>query len=566
MSRPQTVNQLSDNDHKIYWTSEQYLKNTGASPEELIGGIVDGERDCGLDAVYVFANGICLSDDSSPRDLGRNARLDLVLLQVKDSPGFGEDPIDKLFVNLPRLLQFDRDEGNLVQFANSRVVESTRRFLNAYRELQFPEVQVFIAFASLRATDVHGNIREKATVLEASVSGLLGGCPVHVSFLTADELYRLARDVKVTTRELQLAENPISTDMAGGYVGVVRLDAYHRFITTPENELDTSLFEANVRDYEGETEVNQSIEETLAKADLKVDFWWLNNGVTIVADQVQLAGKLLQLQSPQIVNGLQTSTEIYKRGRSDDTGTDARTVLVKIIEAKDAGVRERIIRATNSQTSFGPSALRATDDVQRQIEDYLLRFNYYYERRRRQYYNAGKPMDRIVSIDGMGQALISILAQMPHVARATPSEVFDRDKYALVFSPDHPVQMYAAAWQLLRQCDEYLLEQRVKNPENFRFHLAMMVGVVATRKVQPKAGDIGLLENKKMERSMLADLFSEITARFHLEQGRDSSRAFDQLAKSEEVSRALLEVSRGRLRSPRQIRRLPRQPAQIPGP
>ncbi|MGY2130106.1 AIPR family protein [Blastococcus sp. SYSU DS0617] len=546
-SRDQTRNQLSDNDHNTYWAAEQYLKSTGVSPEELIAGIVDGEKDCGLDAVYIFANGICISDDTPLPALGRRTRLELVLMQVKDSKGFGEDAIDKIIVNLPRLLQFDRDENSLLDFANARVVETTRRFLKCYRELELPELQIYVIFSSLKASQVHPNTVGKATELEKVCAGLFGQCPVHAVFLDAPGLYDLARESRVTTRSLQLAENPISTDTAGGYIGVVQLDAYQKFITTKEGELDTSLFEANVRDYEGETIVNKSIEQTLATTDPDVDFWWLNNGVTIVATQVQLANKLLQLEAPQIVNGLQTSTEIYKRSRLALDGDDRRSVLVKIIQANDAAVRERIIRATNSQTSFGPSALRATDKVQRQIEDYLTRHNYYYERRRRHYYNQGKPMERIVSIDGMGQALVSILVQAPHVARATPSRVFEPEIYDLAFHAEYPVQMYAAAIQLLRQCEDFLRSVRVESADDFRFQLAMLVGIAATRKAQPSTKDLASLEDQTISRDLLTELLTEVRGQYDLESRQRGVLLLDQLAKSERVTQALLDRARRRL-------------------
>jgi hypothetical protein len=80
---------------------------------------------------------------------------------------------------------------------------------------------------------------------------------------------------------------------------VVSLLEYQRFITDDLGKLDASLFEANVRDYEGETGVNRNIRETLEREDRAVDFWWLNNGVTIVANKVQPAGKLLALETPR---------------------------------------------------------------------------------------------------------------------------------------------------------------------------------------------------------------------------------------------------------------------------
>ena len=192
-----------------------------------------------------------------------------------------------------------------------------------------------------------------------------------MDFLDAASVHEVARFRAPTSKTLVLTENAISTDTEGGsYIGVASLGEYNRFIVDGSGRLDAAMFDANVRDYESGSAVNQSIQETLEAEDADVDFWWLNNGVTVVADKVQLNGKRLTLGSPQVVNGLQTSHEIFKRGTRAPLD-DKRSVLVKVIEAGNEATRDRIIKATNSQTTLGTSTLRATDNVQRKIEQSL---------------------------------------------------------------------------------------------------------------------------------------------------------------------------------------------------
>jgi hypothetical protein len=53
------------------------------------------------------------------------------------------------------------------------------------------------------------------------------------------------------------------------------------------------LFDSKVRDYLGGVQFNRDIEQTLQKhvGAAVEDFWWLNNGVTIVATHATVAGK-----------------------------------------------------------------------------------------------------------------------------------------------------------------------------------------------------------------------------------------------------------------------------------
>jgi hypothetical protein len=542
---------MTDHEHQNYFVSKHYLRAYEPGLEDIRSGIVDGGKDCGIDSAYIYVNGFCIRDDTSLSHLGRRASLDLILLQVKNTSGFGEAAIDKLLVNLPKLLDFNRDEKVLQQFVNPKLIEITRRFLVAYENLDMPELSIYIGFASLKAADLHANTVAKAERLKDSLRYLFRACTPQVDFLGASELSELMREPPIVTRKLRLSENPISTDMTGGYIGVVRIADYENFITTETGELDSALFEANVRDYEGESAVNGNIAETLETADSAVDFWWLNNGVTIVASQVQSANKRLELVSPQIVNGLQTSTEIFKRKRSGGA-SDSRSVLVKVIEATDENVRERIIRATNSQTAFGPSALKATDVVQRQIEEYLLDKGLFYERRRRHYLNANKPVDRIISIDYMGQALLSAAVQAPHTARAEPSRVFDSELYDLVFGARHPLPMFHACLQILRQAEDFLTaHHRAVPADDFKFHLAMLVTMAMTRKENPSSRDLASLENVRASTKILRSMLELIQLEYDQMVRRTGVVMLDQLSKDPSVTGKLMARGRSYLRSTR---------------
>jgi len=551
-SRNESVG-LSAAEQEAYFVAKHYLRAYHPSHDDILSGIVDGARDGGIDAIYVIVNGYVIRDDQSIEGLGRGAQVDLVFIQVKNSKSFSEAAVEKLILHLPELLDFSREETKMSGRFNGRLLEVTRRFLKAYRSLDMPTLTIYCAFASLKA---HHDASDEVYAKEADLAGALkrcfGSCDAVVSHFDASDVADMVRDRPPTNRELTLAENPISTDTAGGYIGVVRLGEYQKFITDTTGKLDSALFEANVRDYEGESGVNQSIQDTLEREDRSVDFWWLNNGVTIVADRVQPAGKLLQLESPQIVNGLQTSHEIFKRGRAHEFDEN-RSVLVKIIQVENDSVRDRIIRATNSQTSLGPSALRATDKVQRQIEEYLRGRGLYYERRKNYYHNQSIPLDKLVSIDQMAQAVMSTLVQVPHVARGEVTRLFEPDVYELVFTEEHPIQMYGTAIAVLRTCESFLRStpEARGQVEDYVFHLTMFATVACTRKMQPKASD--LHESCVLpDNQLLASLFKLLQEEFAVVARQTGEVLFEKVSKSSFTSARLQErASRYLLATPR---------------
>ncbi|MGV7710887.1 AIPR family protein, partial [Mycobacterium kansasii] len=86
----------------------------------------------------------------------------------------------------------------------------------------------------------------------------------------------------------------------------------------------------------------------------------------------------------QVVNGLQTSHTVFEvlQGAAEDHPALDRSVLVRILVTDDASTRDRVIRATNRQTSVPAASLRATDEIQRDIEAFFHPHGWFYDRRK----------------------------------------------------------------------------------------------------------------------------------------------------------------------------------------
>ena len=143
----------------------------------------------------------------------------------------------------------------------------------------------------------------------------------------------------------------------------------------------------------------------------------------------------------------------------------------------DEACRDLIIRATNSQTAISVASLRATDPVQRDIEVHFEHNGLHYDRRKNYHKLAARPIDKIISISYLAQAITAILLHEPDNARARPSSLLKDDKrYARVFAPDCPVQVYMICARIMRKVDEFLKAKggavSQSDKTNLRFYLA----------------------------------------------------------------------------------------------
>lgn len=274
------------------------------------------------------------------------------------------------------------------------------------------------------------------------------------------------------------------------------------------------------------------------------DFWWLNNGITIVASQATQGGKALNLEDPQVVNGLQTSTEIFNYFRCSNTEGDERNLLVRVIVPREADSRDRIIKATNSQTYIPPASLRATDKIQRDIEEYLKPFGLYYDRRKNFYKNEGRPIENIVSIPLMAQAAMSIILRRPDAARARPSSLLNSDAdYDDLFDVSHPIQIYRLCVVILRKVEAVAREMGIaaKERNNIKFYAAMFAAAMACQKAQPTVQDLCLLKPEAFGNAEIGASLVSILAEYQDLGGTDQiAKGPLLLAKTDEAVRKRL--------------------------
>lgn len=533
--------EMDESEYFEVFCAEQLLKDYDLSYDEIQDGIVDGEHDGGVDSIYCFVNGELVTEDFDTSPFKKDISVELYIIQSKTSSNYSEASIDKLISITRNLLDLSKDPDTLTQF-NEQVRNKIKGFRDAFRSLasRFPTLTITYYLAGKRPNvAIPDNFNTKGEELKEAAKALFSGAAVKVDILGAAELMELARRQPKTVFDLKFTK---SLSSENGTIVLSRLSDFNSFLRDEKGAVRKSIFESNVRDFQGATEVNAAIKQTL-DSETTPDFWWLNNGVTILASRSNISGDIVSIADPQIVNGLQTSTQIAQHFGSDSK-PDERGVMIKIISSDDDEVRDKIIKATNSQNAVQPATLRATDKVQRDIESTLKGSGLFYDRRKNLYKNEGRPADKIVSIPLMAQVLMSILLGRPDDARARPSSLIKDDKvYRDLFSETIPVQVYSFAGVLIKRIESHIKgrpELTARDRNNIRFYVATHVVWTMTKTVQPTPAKIGALSTAEITEAQIkasTDLvlaeYSRLGSSDQVAKGTDLKAAMLSLAKSE---------------------------------
>ena len=491
-----------------FYSSSQLLRNYGLSYDEVENGLCGKSLDGGADSIYLFVNGDLINEDSKIEDnYKRNAIIELVITQSKNEKSFGEDVILKLAKLSKNLLDLDFEAENFKNRYNDTVISKFQLFKDTYLQLitKKPKLQIKYFYAS-KGVDVHPNVQAQIDELKLDVSEILTESQVTFDTIGATELLEIYRKKENEVFSLKLAETPLSSQ-GKVFISLVRLSDFNNFITDEEGNIIRNIFEANVRDYQGKSNVNLDIKSTLETKESKEDFWWLNNGVTVLADDVSApGGKELIVYNPEIVNGLQTSTELYRFFASENAHDDDRSLLVRVIVPENEESRDKIIRATNSQTPIPKASLRATDSIHRDIEDYFKPRGLFYDRRKNFYKNEGKKPADIVSLPFLAQCVMAITMQKPDFARARPSTLLeDNTSYEKLYNKSNDVKSYYIAALLGKKIESFLkLKDALtfSDKNNIKFYITYYVAAILTNNKFPAFRALSAVEPKDITQNI----------------------------------------------------------------
>jgi hypothetical protein len=121
------------------------------------------------------------------------------------------------------------------------------------------------------------------------------------------------------------------------------------------NKRIDSVFSDNIRGFLDYNRTNKKIRETLL-SDYAEYFPFLNNGITVIAEQVKIPKEMqaglypVETKNPMIVNGLQTTHVIYETYLKNPSLLEGVYVLVRLYETADPELVTRITDATNTQS------------------------------------------------------------------------------------------------------------------------------------------------------------------------------------------------------------------------
>lgn len=506
ISQYQKENQLESVESEIFelFTISQITKHMNITYENIYNSIVDGGNDGGIDSILIIVNDEVIESIDELEEINQsNLKTRFYITQCKKESSFKELTIDKLISSCSMIFDLEKDEKFLEERFNPDLLEKILILRDAWLKTSIKGGNILVELnycCVAPKIEISSSFTSKQTQLEDLIKSKCSTSEVKFICNSSEELLKFYQSKKSSRFTLHFKDNPLSTSFgeAGiGYVGTVKLGDYKKFLTEDDGSIKDYMFESNIRHFQGSTvDVNKKIASTITN-NTQNDFWWLNNGITIIAENPNQAGKILSVDNVQIVNGLQSSYTIFNE--HNGSLDDERSVLLKVIINKDKETIDKIIESTNSQNAVSSTALRATENTQRKIEIFFQNEGYFYDRRKNYYKNQGKPASKIFSIQFTAQAIETLGFDGPHTARSKPTSLIKDDKaYNRIFDSNKQFKSYLNCCLLLKKTNDYwsLIEDAnlKKATTNLKLHLARIATSIVLNKTEYNFEDLAKVD------------------------------------------------------------------------
>jgi hypothetical protein len=416
-------------------------------------------------------------DDADLVDGGQDKQIDAItieegdeeatvyIIQVKNTDSFSSNALIQMRNGLHWI--FDKTKADLQGLGNAKF----RDKVLAYRSVQSgfgpSNICIVVAFVTNGQTgSLSDEFQQEAkTIREEYDNGTFEKFDLLI--LGSDELVEQVNAAEKKNKKIDAdikirydANNPsLIKYHSQGLKGIVCSAPGREVARIVNADAPGFIFDSNIRRFlGGRGAVNTDIRNTCTSTDSSHLFWFLNNGITIACDSFDPVtdpdNPHVKIKNIQIVNGCQTATSLAQAAQ--DKKLEANVfVLLRIYEAPDNSLVNRIVLTTNNQNKITSRDLRANDRVQIEMQQRFEKFGLHYERKVRQFDKVSDvDASRIAPNELVAQSYLAVAMKKPSDARRRKYRVWG-NLYDKIFSAQ-AIEPYVISYLLYRVAVQWL--------------------------------------------------------------------------------------------------------------
>ena len=403
----------------------------------------------GIDGIAILIQGeICTNADEAEAALstGKKHVVEFHFFQSKTSDNLDYGHLSKFFDGVVAFIDGDFPDPSI----QIQELSEVKDLVYSQALKRNPNIRCFFAYTGTGEVG-----RESKKLIEATEARLESKSlfdEIEIGIMGAKEIqtgYRSASNSITASIEIEkYITLPRHPSVAEAFLGVISAEELLKLISVDSSldeprRINKAVFYDNIRDYDSGSTINNDILAEINDNE-QDSFVFKNNGITVVAKEINRTSDQFNLDNYQIVNGCQTSNIIFAAGEK----SKGVSIPFRLIGSQDNDFISSIIVGTNRQNQVRDDQFWALRPFMKDLEEFCGAQDgdqrLFIERRENQFREEDVERTRIVKPSDLMKSIAAMFLFQPNRAardyRGIRSE-FERR----IFLPEHSVEVYHAA-------------------------------------------------------------------------------------------------------------------------
>lgn len=358
-----------DKQFEIFSTSMLAIATSSKYSEESLKEIWLNDNISGIDGFFILVDNALYNIYNydilfEEENLKKFKDICFCFVEAKNTKSIDKGSILKSYTTLEKIISDN---------CNDEMLESIRECINKFDKESNISLKIKIYFCTQKTeTDIESlkkSWQQDINMKEESIKRYIDVETIFVSSNFLSQIYISRQKGGINIRIPQNTLIRIDSKCFIGYTSVLSILEAISLNLNGDKLLNDIVFEDNIRLFLGNTNINKNIQNTIQTDNKRNNFHLYNNGLTIIAAQIEINMNDYTFKSITIINGCQTISSLFEIYKNDQNILNNITIPIKIIETTNEEEMEYIATTSNSQNQIDAYQLLSNKEFFKNLEN-----------------------------------------------------------------------------------------------------------------------------------------------------------------------------------------------------
>ena len=286
-------------------------------------------------------------------------------VEAKNTKSIDKGSILKSYTTLEKIVSDNCDDN--------KMLKSIHECIDKFDRERNTSLKIKIYFCTQKTeTDIESLKKSWQQDINMKEEAIRQYIDIETIFVSSNFLSKIYISRQKGGIEIQIQKNTligIDAKCFIGYTSVLSILEAISLNLDGDKLLNDIVFEDNIRLFLGNTNINKNIQNTIQTDNKRNNFHLYNNGLTIIAAQIEINMNDYTFKSITIINGCQTISSLFEIYKNNQNILNNITIPIKIIETTNEEEMEYIATTSNSQNQIDAYQLLSNKEFFKNLEN-----------------------------------------------------------------------------------------------------------------------------------------------------------------------------------------------------